>query len=82
MRACFQYEGYRFEVENDSLAYQLASEQAKVQRLLEELRTVKSNNAQRIAELTRELETLRQILRNYVIQIDSLNAEPTVTSGK
>lgn len=69
-----QYEGYRFEVENDSLAYQLASEQAKVQRLLEELKTVKSNNAQRIAELTRELSTLRQVLRDYVIQIDSLNA--------
>lgn len=69
-----QYEGYRFEVDNDSLAYQLASEQAKVQRLMEELQTVKSTNARRISELRKELETLRNVLRSYVIQIDSLNA--------
>ncbi|MDO5035406.1 MAG: hypothetical protein Q4D93_00405 [Porphyromonas sp.] len=69
-----QYEGYKFEVSNDSLAYQLASEQAKVQRLMEELQTVKSTNARRIAELRRELDTLRSILKSYVVQIDSLNA--------
>lgn len=69
-----QYEGYRFELSNDSLASQLATEQAKVQRLMEELKTVKSTNATRIAELKRELETLRKVLRSYVIQIDSLNS--------
>lgn len=69
-----QYEGFRFEISNDSLARQLATEQAKVQRLMEELRTVKSTNAARIAELRRELETLRKVLKSYVIQIDSLNA--------
>lgn len=68
-----QYEGYRFNVSNDSIAARLASEQAKVQRLLEELRTVKNSNAIRINELKRELSTLRQILRSYVEQIDSLN---------
>lgn len=69
-----QYEGYRFEISNDSLAKQLATEQAKVQRLMEELKTVKSTNATRIAELKRELETLRKVLRSYVTQIDSLNS--------
>lgn len=69
-----QYEGYRFSVNNDSIVEQLATEQAKVQRLLEELRTVKSTNAKRISELKRELDTLRKVLKSYVIQIDSLNA--------
>ena len=68
-----QYEGFRIEVKNDSILQQLESEQAKVQRLMEELRTVKSSNAQRILELKRELETLRKVLRHYVVQIDSLN---------
>lgn len=68
-----QYEGYRFEISNDSLAQKLATEQAKVQRLMEELKTVKSTNASRIAELKRELETLRKVLKSYVAQIDSLN---------
>ncbi|MDR1813824.1 MAG: hypothetical protein LBR18_03125 [Tannerella sp.] len=70
-----QYEGYKFSVSNDSLVALLTTEQAKVQRLQEELRTVKSTNARRINELKKELETLRKIMRNYVIQIDSLNAE-------
>lgn len=68
-----QYEGFKIEVKNDSILKQLESEQAKVQRLMEELRTVKSSNAQRILELKRELETLRKVLRHYVVQIDSLN---------
>lgn len=70
-----QYEGYRFGVGNDSLIALLTTEQEKVQRLQEELRTVKSTNVRRINELKKELETLRKVMRNYVIQIDSLNAE-------
>lgn len=68
-----QYEGFKIEVSNDSILKQLESEQAKVQRLMEELRTVKSTNAAKIAELRKELETLRKVLRHYVVQIDSLN---------
>lgn len=70
-----QYEGYKFSIGNDSLIALLSTEQAKVQRLLEELRTVKTTNAKRISELRKEIESLRKIMRNYVIQIDSLNRE-------
>lgn len=68
-----QYEGYKFSVGNDSLVALLSTEQAKVQRLLEELRTVKATNAKEISRLKKELATLRKIMRNYVMQIDSLN---------
>ena len=68
-----QYEGYKFSVSNDSLVAKLEIEQMKVQRLMEELRTVKSTNARRIGELKRELETLKTVMRGYVQQIDSLN---------
>ena len=70
-----QYEGYKFSVGNDSLIALLSTEQAKVQRLLEELRTVKATNAKEISRLKKELATLRKIMRNYVEQIDSLNRE-------
>ncbi len=70
-----QYEGYKFSVSNDSLVALLSTEQAKVQRLMEELRTVKASDAKRINELKKELDTLRKIMRGYVIQIDSLNRE-------
>ena len=72
-----QYEGYKFSVGNDSLVSLLENEQVKVQRLLEELRTVKATNAKRIGELKKELELLRKIMRDYVRQIDSLNTENT-----
>ena len=68
-----QYEGYKFSVGNDSLVALLSTEQAKVQRVLEELRTVKATNAREISRLKKELATLRKIMRNYVMQIDSLN---------
>lgn len=68
-----QYEGYKFNIGNDSLVGLLSTEQAKVQRLQEELRTVKATNTKEIARLKKELETLRKIMRNYVMQIDSLD---------
>jgi hypothetical protein len=70
-----QLEGFKFSVSNDSLVALLTTEQAKVLRLQEELRTVKSTNARRINELKKELETLRKITRHYAAQIDSLNTE-------
>jgi len=68
-----QYEGFKFSVKNDSLLSQLDNEQAKVQRLLEELRTVKASNKEEINRLQKELESLRKILKSYIQQIDSLN---------
>ena len=67
------YEGFRMRVTNDSLIAKLETEQMKVQRLQEELRTVKATNTKRINELKKELETLRAISRHYVQIIDSLN---------
>jgi hypothetical protein len=68
-----QYEGFHQTISNDSLIAQLDTEQLKVQRLQEELRTVKTSNTKRINELKKEIETLRKITLGYVLQIDSLN---------
>jgi hypothetical protein len=51
----------------------LENEKLKTQRLLEELRQVKSSNAAEIMRLKKELKTVRAVLRSYVMQIDSLN---------
>jgi len=68
-----QYETMKFNIRNDSLLNQLNNEQAKVQRLLEELKTVKANDRAEINRLNKELATLRNVLKSYVAQIDSLN---------
>ncbi|MEG0456105.1 MAG: hypothetical protein RR559_12320, partial [Bacteroides sp.] len=68
-----QYDELKMTVSNDSLATLLDREQMKTQRLLEELRTVKSSNATEIRRLKQELASLRKIMIGYINQIDSLN---------
>ena len=68
-----QYDELKLTVSNDSLAVLLEQEQLKTQRLLEELRTVKSSNASEIRRLRKELASLRKVMVGYINQIDSLN---------
>ena len=72
-RFATQYDELKLTITNDSLAQLLGREQQKTQRLLEELRTVKSSNAAEIRRLKNELGTLRKVMMSYINQIDSLN---------
>ena len=70
-----QFDGYQqMDIHNDSLQDLLSREQQRVQDLLEELRQTKASNARRIAELKKELATVRMVMQDYVRQVDSLNA--------
>jgi len=73
-----EFDGYSSNIKNDSLFKLLENQKVKVQQLLEELRVTKATNARRIAELRKELVTVRTIMIRYVNQIDSLNAENKV----
>ena len=69
-----QFDGYQdLDIKNDSLQDLLSREQQRVQDLLEELRITRATNARRIAELKKELATVRSVMVEYVHQIDSLN---------
>ena len=68
-----QYSEMKSQISNDSIVAQLTAEEERTQRLLDELRNVKSTDAAEIARLKRELATVRKVLRSYVIEIDSLN---------
>ncbi len=68
-----QYDELQIHINNDSLREKLESEKLKTQRLLEELRQVKASDAAEIMRLKKELKTVREVLRTYVVQIDSLN---------
>lgn len=74
-----EYDQYRLEgkmnISDETLIQQLDDEKQKVKRLLEELKNTKASDAKRIAELKGELESLRSIMKGYIIQIDSLNAK-------
>lgn len=69
-----EFDGYTSNIRNDSLIQLLQNEKTKVQQLLDELRVTKSTNARRIAELRKELATVRKVMIQFVNQIDSLNS--------
>ena len=69
------YEQRNVYFNNDSLSEQLAREKLRVQRLLEELRTNKDFSSSTFDSLQFQLKTLRQSIRFYRSQIDSLSRE-------
>ncbi len=68
-----QYNEMKTQINNDSLMAQLEQEQQRTQELLEELRRTKSNDAAEITRLKKELATMREVLKTFVAEIDSLN---------
>lgn len=63
------YEYDTLKTSNDSLNLKLEEEQNKIKMLLK----IQASNAQKITLYKRELSTLRQVMKSYIVQIDSLN---------
>ena len=59
--------------EYDDINLQLDSSRIEVQLLIEKVRKTEATNRSKIRQYEKELGTLRSIMRNYVVQIDSLN---------
>ena len=74
-RFALQYSEMKTQINNDSIIAQLTQEQMRTQELLEELKKTKAEDAREITRLKKELATVRAVLRDYVMQIDSLNRQ-------
>jgi len=74
-RFTLQYSEMKTKINNDSIIAQLTQEQMRTQKLLEKLKQTKANDAREITRLKKELATVRAVLREYVLQIDSLNRQ-------
>ena len=61
------------ETDNETLNAKLEEEQERAGKLLAEIKQVKSVSYAKIKEYQKELGTLRSIMRDMVIEIDSLN---------
>ncbi|MBN2348299.1 MAG: hypothetical protein JXJ22_05650 [Bacteroidales bacterium] len=57
--------------QNDTINLKLAAEQEKIRKLLR----TQAANYQKISMYKKELETLRKVMRSYIVQIDSLNTK-------
>lgn len=59
--------------EYDTINLQLDTSRAEVAELLERIKKTDAANRRKMRQYEKELGTLRSIMRNYVVQIDSLN---------
>lgn len=57
----------------DTINSQLDSSREEVSQLIERIRRTEATNRSKIRQYEKELGTLRSIMRNYIVQIDSLN---------
>jgi uncharacterized protein HemX len=65
------YEG--LETTNDSISAQLSTEKERIKELMSALRSTKVQNRNEIDKYKKELKTLRDIMKGFIHQIDSLN---------
>ena len=65
----------QLKIDNDTINAQLEEQKAKVVELMENLRRTKASNRDSIKRYKAELETMRSIMRSFVVQIDSLNTK-------
>ena len=59
--------------DNKKINAELEGEKEKIREMLEEIKKIKSSNSYQISQYKKELGTLREIMRSYIVQIDSLN---------
>lgn len=57
----------------DSINSQLDSSREEISQLVERIQKTEATNRAKIRQYEKELGTLRSIMRNYIVQIDSLN---------
>ena len=60
---------------NDTINAQLEEQKAKVAELMTTLKRTKASNLDSLKKYRAEVETLRSIMRSFVVQIDSLNTK-------
>ncbi len=64
--------------DNDSINSALVAQQDKIKKLL----SLRVNDAEKIRKYERELGTIRQVLRSYIVQIDSLNTRNQILTAE
>lgn len=66
-----QYES--LQTDNKQISGELEQEKLKIKEMLDEIKNLKNANYYQINQYKKELGTLREIMRSYIVQIDSLN---------
>lgn len=73
-----QYEA--LQTDNKQISGELEQEKMKIKEMLDEIKGLKNANYYQISQYKKELGTLREIMRSYIVQIDSLNTRNKLLS--
>lgn len=68
--------------DNTKISSELDQEKQKIKDLLDEVKNIKSANVYQINQYKKELGTLRDIMRSYIVQIDSLNTRNKILTAE
>ena len=68
------------QTDNKQISGQLEQEKMKIKEMLDEIKGLKNANYYQISQYKKELGTLREIMRSYIVQIDSLNTRNKLLS--
>lgn len=66
--------------DNSQISGELEQEKTKIKEMLDEIKGLKNANSYQIGQYKKELGTLREIMRSYIVQIDSLNTRNKLLS--
>ena len=66
----------------ESINSQLDSSREEVSQLIERIKKTDAANRSKMRQYEKELGTLRSIMRNYIVQIDSLNTKSSIHSTR
>lgn len=73
-----QYDELKKGVKDEKIVKELEAEKERTQELLAQIRKLKNDkraDASEILRLKKELESVREVLRSYIVQVDSLTRE-------
>ncbi len=68
--------------DNSKISGELEQEKTKIKEMLDEIKGLKNANSYQIGQYKKELNTLREIMRSYIVQIDSLNTRNKLLSDE
>lgn len=66
-----QYESLK--TNNKKVNAELQAEREKIEKMITEIKNLKATNHYQLKQYKDEIETLKKVMRSYVVQIDSLN---------
>jgi len=70
------YSEYEYlKINNDTLKHQMSTQQTRIEKMMKEIKGLRGANSEELKKYKSEVETLKKIIKHFVVQLDSLNTQ-------